>query len=713
MMTYPYNGEERECAAAARRNMFASYSSYAGNSYSQSSRTSNQNGSGAEDDLAVYSVTSDSEAGIASHMEESAPHSQSSVSTSMLVGTFYNPHGSSNYNSDTSVSTTNLVGTFYNPNNPENSDANSFVSSLQDELSNSGIPREHRSTAAVHSGVPVATIGRATTVIEWKELFRMNRNATNNQSQSTMDIPPWKGRTVPPEGSLGGGRRRRFWRFALGVCILVGIAVAMGVVIGVYHEQNTQSSVRGVPEKESNSDTDAEHYGTTVAQAESSNSIAPWSPNASDVPSLPLSASQHTYTAFDNNSSATPSTTQWINFFVSNLPSYTQEALEIPTSPQKRALHWITADPALTSYSQDRLFQRFALKTFFYATNGGNDNLLEGEQWTQFSGWRSSQEQYSYLHECQWYTTADVANKSEPPCDDQGIYLVLSLRRNNLQGTLPRELSLLTNLRVLDLELNSIQSSLPSELGLMRSLEKLLLPANGFIGGLPTEIGQLPQLVELELYNNAFTGTVPTQLSFLANIVNLTLDDNSLQGTIPSQLCMLTMLETLLLHGNLLTGTIPTEIGRWKQLQSLSLRQNELTGPIPSELGLLTNLERLWAYQNQITQTLPSELGAATRLTMLSLSRNRLTGEIPTQLGLLGSLLNLWLYDNLLTGQIPSELGRLKGLELFLIRGNDITGAVPEEVCAIPAVEVTIGCLEVTCACNCTCASDDEQHDDI
>ena len=704
-MAFPYSGEDMECAAVARATMIA-----------QTPTNTNNN-----------NTTNDGTVG--------GPHQLQPEES--LMGIYSTSESEAdNVSNPPSVSTTMLVGTFYDPNTP--SDTNSFVSSLQDELSNNGHPRGAAAGDQQAQQPYVSNLlagGSPTSVVSFPQFFRNSKgggkdgngnhhpNTTfnsidyNGDSFSTLDIP-WKSNDDPAlvaTGGSAGGRGAFFYSrrricFGVATCLLVTVAVAMGIIIGMNHEQNkTDAAVQlagpiaaTLPPTTggNNSAEDGEGDGDSTTVPPTSTTISPSVTSVSEV-----------YEPIPEASGM--SSTQRINFLVSSLPSYTQQAFENPTSPQKRALHWLTSDPALMSYSVPQMIQRFALKTFYFATNGGSDEEAAGyeqQSWLQTGGWQQiasdGSNQQPLQHECQWYSTHED-NTIEPPCNEQGVYTALSLRRNNLQGSLPAELSLLTSLQVMDLELNSIDSNLPSELGLLTNLKTFVIRSNDVSGGIPSELGVLSNtLVDLQLDTNALTGFIPEELSLLTNLVNLTLDDNQLTGSIPTQLGALTNLENFLLHDTRVTGRIPTEIGQWRMLKSLSLRDTLLTETLPTELGLLTNLERLWAYGCDLTGALPSELGLVTGLTMLSISRNRMTGSLPTELGLLTQLVNLWLYDNNFGGAIPSELGRLTNMELLPLRDNDLTGEVPAELCAISTLEVTIDCLEVACgstSCDCTC----------
>jgi Leucine rich repeat len=640
MMVLPYRGEDMECAAVARAQMVT-------NSQAQPGA---HNGNAPEDSLGIYSTDE----------EEFC---------SSVAGT-------------NSLSTSRLVGTFYNPVN-DASDNNSYISSLQDELSNRDWPEPNDA-----------------------ETGTSGKGSANNAVEG-----PWK-EMEKPLGMPSPRRRMCFWASVIGLCLLIGIAVSMGVVIGVNHEQN---KVHGVPPPIAATDY-SDDMDSTSTGSDSLNSNSTIGGESSLNESLTLAPAA--VTSLQNESTQAPTfpqtgnLTRFINEFVSSLPAHTQQSLEIPTAPQARALNWLSMDPALTTYGPVRLRQRYALKTFYFATNGGND---EGdgdtyEEWLEGEGWHSTTPGAFNVHECEWYTTYESG--STEPCDSRGFYIALSLRRNNLQGTLPRELSFLTSLQVLDLELNAIQSVIPTELGSLTKLQRLILRGNDLVGVLPTQLGALSNLTHLELDNNAFTSTIPTEVGQLHKLQVLNLDDNKLLSRIPSELGQLTLLNEILLHGNNLTGGVPTEVGMWKELRSLSLRNNQLSDTLPTQIGLLSNLQRLWAYQNNFVGTLPSELGLATSLTLASFSRAQFSGQIPTELGRLTLLTNLWLYENTFSGTIPSELGLLSVLELLPVRDNALTGSVPSELCAISSLVVTIDCLEVACNCNCSCSRDDDVTDD-
>ena len=78
-------------------------------------------------------------------------------------------------------------------------------------------------------------------------------------------------------------------------------------------------------------------------------------------------------------------------------------------------------------------------------------------------------------------------------CDGPDV-VKLELIANNLHGTLPTEVGLLTSITYgFNLFGNKIGGPIPSELGLMTDLQNtLFLESNSFTGRIPTELGSSP-----------------------------------------------------------------------------------------------------------------------------------------------------------------------------------------------------------------------------
>ena len=194
---------------------------------------------------------------------------------------------------------------------------------------------------------------------------------------------------------------------------------------------------------------------------------------------------------------------------------------------------------------------------------------------------------------------------------------------------------------VLDLPENQLTGSIPNQLGLLSNLTNLHLYRNRLTGSIPVGVILLSDLTELNLSRNQLSGSIPTVLGDLSNLTRLELGGNQLTGSIPTHLAALTNLEEIHLYSNQLSGAIPSELGRLSNLTTLHLTDNELTGVIPSELGQLSNLTSLWLESNQLSGAIPAELGDLSNLSRFIVSSNQLGGVIPESLACAPNWLNL------------------------------------------------------------------------
>ena len=254
----------------------------------------------------------------------------------------------------------------------------------------------------------------------------------------------------------------------------------------------------------------------------------------------------------------------------------------------------------------------------------------------------------------------------------------LNLHGRNLNGAIPTELGMLSELRRLTLSRNRLTGPVPAWLDDLAHLEELTLWGNRLSGPIPSSLGNLTKLEELYLSQNRLTGQVPATLGDLTNLRELSLWRNELTGLLPAELGGLANLERLVLSDNDLTGTLPAWLSDLTNLQALSLWGNDFGGSIPREVGDLANLEELYLAQNKLSGPIPSSISNLANLEVLSLWRNLLTGPIPPELGSLTNLEQLLLRENLLTGSIPESLGNLDNLRRLSLRQNQLDGCVPQ-----------------------------------
>ncbi|CAB9512858.1 Leucine Rich Repeat [Seminavis robusta] len=426
-------------------------------------------------------------------------------------------------------------------------------------------------------------------------------------------------------------------------------------------------------------------------------------------------------------------------------------------SPQSKAWQWLIEQDrdSLQLLSIDRIMQKFALATLYFAT--------AGESWTHNDNWLNHS-----IHECEWYTKQEfgmtsffsglypgVFQEVQQPdalCDEDGLYQHLWLDQNNLVGSLPDELFLLTSLSSLSASFNKeLQGPIPSQIGQLTQLEGLGISFISRGGSIPSEIGGLTKLNSLALFANDHDGTMPTELWQLSNLQTFSLIRNQnlkgtisteignfqflhhfnlgecdMSGTIPSEIGQATALEWITLHANRLSGNVSSELGRLARLQILGLFENALEGALPTELGLLTSSLVMSFRYNQLTDHVPSELGLLSNLTVsLVLANNSLSGQIPSELGLLSNLGEISLENNHFSGPVSDQLGQLllqseegpPALHTLNIKGNPfLTGTVPSDLCNIsgtckpnnldPCEEphgLLFDCSSALCGCDCLC----------
>ncbi|KAH0645604.1 hypothetical protein KY290_034387 [Solanum tuberosum] len=288
----------------------------------------------------------------------------------------------------------------------------------------------------------------------------------------------------------------------------------------------------------------------------------------------------------------------------------------------------------------------------------------------------------------------------------------LSLRRNELVGTLPPSLGNLSTLVMIDIGENKIHGNIPPQLGHLSSLEGLYLGSNALSGEVPVRIFNVSSLKVIALAANTLSGKLPSNLVYsLPNLEGLYLGINNFSGKLPSSISNATKLKFFDLGWNTFIGNVPIDLGiNLQQIQSINFQRNMLTND-PSSTGEISflssfshckylkflmigdnqfngilpkssftnmslSLERFIAFYCGIRGEIPVEIGNWTNLSWLTLSANEFIGLIPQELRNLKKLQTLRLYENKLDGIIPERLCEMEELYYFDLRRNQITGQV-------------------------------------
>jgi hypothetical protein len=110
------------------------------------------------------------------------------------------------------------------------------------------------------------------------------------------------------------------------------------------------------------------------------------------------------------------------------------------------------------------------------------------------------------------------------PCDDSwfgvecysdGSIRSIKLPGNNLKGSLPSQIGMLSNLETLSLGLSHLSGSVPSEIGMLSELWHLSIFNSFVYGNIPTEIGNCRRLKVLDIGSTMLTGTIPSEIGTL------------------------------------------------------------------------------------------------------------------------------------------------------------------------------------------------------
>ena len=183
----------------------------------------------------------------------------------------------------------------------------------------------------------------------------------------------------------------------------------------------------------------------------------------------------------------------------------------------------------------------------------GGDRAVLAELYeaTNGSGWTS---------QVNWLSDEPIGSWEGVLTNVNGQVTRLTLRQNNLVGTIPVSLGNLAALEILDLGDNSLKGVIPAHFGNLANLKVLALDRN-------TPKNKLP---DAKVEGNGLSGNIPPQLGRLSNLGELALSDNNLRGAVPEELGNLRSLLRLALHNN-----------------------SELSGPLPSSFTSLSALEAL------------------------------------------------------------------------------------------------------------------------
>ena len=187
--------------------------------------------------------------------------------------------------------------------------------------------------------------------------------------------------------------------------------------------------------------------------------------------------------------------------------------------PEEQALQWlINNDPLRLTVGNDngdefRLLQRYSVLNLWFQSDTGTS-------WIDSTNWLNDDE-------CSWTGIRCVL----------GVVTIILLPELGLQGTLSRDLGLLSDLTLLDLHSNNISGSLPTEIGLWANLTYFDVSNNRLSTTLPSEIGSWANLTFFIAHHNLLTGTIPETIVNWSLIQQAWFEFNEFNGSMPNGIC--------------------------------------------------------------------------------------------------------------------------------------------------------------------------------
>jgi hypothetical protein len=215
---------------------------------------------------------------------------------------------------------------------------------------------------------------------------------------------------------------------------------------------------------------------------------------------------------------------------------------------------------------------------------------------------------------------------------------------------------------------NNIVGTIPEALFSSSTLKSIDFFDNGFYGELPTFGADIP-LETLHLGRNNLSGKInDLKIENARSLSRMDISSNSLNGGLPAELFDLPLAE-LSIHSNLLSGSIPNAIGKTTSLTRLNIGGNGFAGTLPMELDALTNLEELLIRDSpELTGRLSTTYGLAFKnLVTFVVTGTGMTSDFPASFGSMSSLEHIDFSRNSFRGDLPSEIGKLTNLGKYFL----------------------------------------------
>ncbi|XP_023745100.1 receptor-like protein EIX2 [Lactuca sativa] len=243
----------------------------------------------------------------------------------------------------------------------------------------------------------------------------------------------------------------------------------------------------------------------------------------------------------------------------------------------------------------------------------------------------------------------------------------------SLNGTVPKQLGRLKNLREIDLSFNRFTGSIPKSLRRLTFLEVLYMSRSHLTGPIPTFLGNLNTL---DLSFNQLNGSIPKSFGQLSALTYVNLESNRLTGPIPTSLVGLVSLQSLDVSSNMLNGTIPVSIGQLVKLYALDISNNSLEGVVfEAHFANLSKLKELDTSSNtRLTFNVSREWLPPFVLKSLDLSSCIIANGFPQWLRNQRELKTLRLSNATISGPLPTWLQKMPIIPFLDLSYNKLHG---------------------------------------
>ncbi|KAF1891036.1 hypothetical protein Lal_00001172 [Lupinus albus] len=304
----------------------------------------------------------------------------------------------------------------------------------------------------------------------------------------------------------------------------------------------------------------------------------------------------------------------------------------------------------------------------------------------------------------------------------------LDLSQNNFNSEFPQWLNL-PNLRYLSLRGNQLKGSIPNWLGNISSLMDLDFRSNLLTGNLPESLGQLFNLFTLFVGNNSLSGTLSEKHFYnLSQLSNLDLSGSDFEFHMDANWIPSFQLEDIDLSNTVLGSKIPAWLYTQSSLGTLDisstgissidedkfpsfvagieylylsnhsisadisnvilcvsvtcLDHNNFTGKLPS---ISAKADVFDVSHNSFSGGFPSSWVNGTELFYIDMESNKLTGELPPDMSNLTELLFINLENNEFSGKIPRMP---PNSEMLILKSNQFEGNIPPQLCNLSALHI-------------------------